>query len=66
MIWIGLILIIVGFILGLVKLGSQLIDLFKFDFSKIGDNLLWILFSIGLIVIGIIVFVIGIVVLIFG
>lgn len=54
MLLLGIILIVLGFLLGILTIGSQLIDILKLDFSEVGRNILWVILSIGLIVIGVI------------
>jgi hypothetical protein len=50
----GIILIILGIILGVLTIGSQLIDILKLDFSEVGRNILWVILAIALIGIGVI------------
>lgn len=61
MIWLGIGLIIIGFLLGIFKLGSQFIDVLRLDFSAIGENILWLIFSLILGVIGVVILIIGLI-----
>lgn len=65
MLLLGVILIILGFLLGILTIGSQLIDILKLDFSEVGRNILWGILSISLIVIGVICLFFGLIGLIF-
>lgn len=42
----GIILLVVGFILGIWKLGSQLFGLLKWNFSRLGQNILWVVIAL--------------------
>ena len=61
MIWLGFGLLIIGIVLGIVKLGSQFIDVLRLDFSAIGENILWLIFSLLLGVIGVVIIIIGLI-----
>lgn len=61
MILTGITLFLVGFILGIWKLGSQLFDLLKWDFSRLSHNLLWVVIALGLLLIGTVCLVVGLV-----
>jgi hypothetical protein len=61
MIWLGIGLLLIGLVLGIFKLGSQFIDVLRLDFSAIGENILWVIFSLLLGVIGVVVIIIGLI-----
>jgi hypothetical protein len=59
MIWLGIGLLIAAFLLVIFRLGSQFVDVIKLDFSAVGENIMWLIFSFILGVVGVVIIVIG-------
>jgi hypothetical protein len=61
----GIILFILGVILALFRVGGQILDILRGDFSGVIGNILWVIFAGFLVFSGIVLIILGLIFLFF-